>query len=343
MGIHANATCVMNYDGAKGWMVGEENKGLAAMFIMMNDARLGVGMQGLSQAEVAYQNGVAYAVERRQGRALTGPADPGENADPLLVHPDVRRMLMDARSFTEGMRALVLWGGLLVELSHKAPSEEEREQADDLISLLTPVIKGYGTDKGYDIATQMQQIWGGHGYIVESGMEQFVRDARIAMIYEGANGVQAMDLVGRKLASNGGKAIQAFFAMVDEECAAAKDSEQLADLSARVGKANGELKAATMWLMQNAMQAPNNAGAGAYHYMHITGIVVLGLMWLRMGKTAAMALENGAPDTAFYEAKLVTARYFGERFTPDAGALRRKIESGAEAMMALSAEQFARG
>jgi len=341
MGIHANATCVLNYDGAKGWLVGEETKGLAAMFIMMNAARLGVGIQGLGQAEAAYQNAVLYARERRQGRALTGPADPQEKADPLIVQPDVRRMLMDAKAFTEGMRALALWGGLQVDLSHKAASEEERQMADDLIGLLTPVIKGYGTDKGFETAVNMQQIWGGHGYIAESGMEQFVRDGRIPMIYEGANGVQAMDLVGRKLPANMGRAVQAFFALVDGECAAAKDNAQLADLAQRVEKANGELKAATMWFMQNAMANPNNAGAGAYHYMHIMGIVALGMMWLRMGKVADEALKAGGEDKAFYETKLITARYFGERFTPDAGALRRKIEAGSEAMMALPAESFA--
>jgi len=341
MGIHANATCVMNYDGAKGWLVGEPNKGLAAMFIMMNAARLGVGIQGLSQAEVAYQNGVAYALERRQGRALAGPAEPGEKADLLFVHPDVRRMLMEAKAFTEGMRALALWGGLLVDLAHAAQTEEERQQADDLLGLLTPVIKGYGTDKGYETATAMQQIWGGHGFIVENGMEQFVRDARITMIYEGANGVQAMDLVGRKLPANMGRAIQLFFAAVDKECAAAKDDARLAELAGRVEKANAELKAATMWLMQNAMAKPDNAGAGAHHYMHITGIVALGLMWLRMGRTAAAALDAGTEDKAFYEAKLATGRFFGERVTPDAGALRRKLEAGADAVMALPAEAFA--
>ncbi|MEP7222389.1 MAG: acyl-CoA dehydrogenase C-terminal domain-containing protein [Novosphingobium sp.] len=346
MGIHGNATCVMNYDGATGWLVGEENKGLAAMFIMMNAARLGVGIQGLGQAEVAYQNAVIYAQERRQGRALTGPAEPTQKADPLFVHPDVRRMLMDAKAFTEGFRALYLWGGLLVDLSHKAASDEERVAADEMISLLTPVIKGYGTDKGYDVATNMQQVWGGHGYIAENGMEQFVRDARIAMIYEGANGVQAMDLVGRKLGLNGGKAIQAFFALVDAECAAAKGdpaspNQDLADLAGRVEKANGELKAATMWFMQNGMTKPNNVGAGAHHYMHIMGIVALGLMWLRMGRAASAALAAGDADKAFYEAKLITARYFGERYTPDAGALRRKIEAGSESMMALPVEAFA--
>ena len=341
MGIHGNATCVMNYDEATGYLVGEENKGLAAMFIMMNAARLGVGLQGLAQAEVAYQNGASYAQERRQGRALTGPAEPTEKADPLFVHPDVRRMLMDAKAFTEGARALALWCGLLVDLAHVAPSEEQRQAADDLIGLLTPVIKGYGTDKGYDIATNMQQIWGGHGYIADNGMEQFVRDARIAMIYEGANGVQAMDLVGRKLPAHMGRAVQLFFAEVDRECAEAAGEPRLGDLADRIAKASGELKAATMWLMQNAMTNPDNAGAGAHHYMHITGIVALGLMWLRMGKAAAQAIDSGAGDTAVYEAKLVTARYFGERFTADAGALRRKLEAGSKTMMELPAEAFA--
>ena len=336
MGIHANSTCVLNYDGATGWLVGEENKGLAAMFIMMNAARLGVGMQGLSQAEVAYQNAVAYALDRRQGRALTGPAEPEAQADPIFVHPDVRRMLMDAKAFTEGMRALSLWGALLVDLTHKAQTEEERAEADAMIGLLTPVIKGYGTDKGYEVATNMQQVFGGHGYIEEWGMSQFVRDARIAQIYEGTNGVQAMDLVGRKLAQNNGRAIQAFFKLVDDECADAKSDEKVKDFAERLEKANGELKAATMWFMQNGMQNPNNVGAGAHSYMHIMGIVALGLMWLRMARAAA-----GMEGDSFAEAKLVTARFFAERIMPDAGALRRKIEAGGESLMELEPEMFA--
>jgi alkylation response protein AidB-like acyl-CoA dehydrogenase len=340
MGIHANSTCVMNYDGAKGWMVGEENKGLAAMFVMMNAARLGVGIQGLGQADVALQNAVQYAQDRRQGRALTGPADPQEKADPLFVHPDVRRMLMDGKATVEGLRALCSWGALQVDLAHAAETEEERQLADDLVSLLTPVIKGYGTDKGYEVATNAQQVFGGHGYIEEQGMSQYVRDARITMIYEGANGVQAMDLVGRKLAQNGGRAIQAFFAIVDEEAAGAKGNEALADFAGRLKKANGELKAATMWFMQNGMANPNNIGAGAHHYMHILGIVALGSMWLRMAEAAHKALAEGRGSKAFLEAKLVTARYFGERFLPDAGSLRRKIEAGSEAMMALTPDQF---
>ena len=340
MGIHGNATCVMNYDGATGYLVGDENKGLAAMFIMMNIARLGVGQQGLGIAEVAYQNAVQYAHDRRQGRALTGPQDVSEKADTLFVHPDVRRMLMDSKAFTEGMRALCLNGALLADLIHSGQTEKERVAADDLLSLLTPVIKGYGTDKGYEVATNAQQVYGGHGYVGEWGMEQYVRDARITMIYEGANGVQAMDLVGRKLAQNGGRAVQAFFKLVDDECAASKGSK-LADFATRLEKANGELKAATMWFMQNGMANPNNVGAGAHHYMHIMGIVALGLQWLRMATAAQAALDAGLGNAKFYETKLVTARYFAERFMPDCGSLRRKIEAGSEAIMALEPEMFA--
>jgi hypothetical protein len=283
---------------------------------------------------------VAYAQERKQGRALKDRPDPEARADPIIVHPDVRRMLMDAKAFNEGMRALLLWCTLQVDLSHKAPGEDDRQAADDMVGLLTPVIKGYGSDKGYDVATNMQQVFGGHGYIWETGAEQFVRDARIAMIYEGTNGIQAMDLCGRKLPANGGRAIQAFFKLVDDEIAASKDDEQLGDIAARLEKALGEQKAATMWLMQNAMQNPNQMAAGAHHYMTIMGIVAVGLMWLKMAKVSAKKLAGGAGDAAFYEAKLVTARYFAERFIPDAGALRRKLEAGSEAMMALAPEQF---
>ncbi|BAV66153.1 acyl-CoA dehydrogenase C-terminal domain-containing protein [Sphingobium cloacae] len=340
MGIHGNATCVMNYDGATGWLVGEENKGLAAMFIMMNAARLGVGLQGLGQGEVAFQNAVHYARERRQGRALTGPKDLDEKADTLFVHPDVRRMLMEAKALTEGLRALILWGALQVDLSHHAATEEERQLADDLIGLLTPVIKGYGTDKGFDVTVACQQVFGGHGYIWENGVEQYVRDARIAQIYEGTNGIQAMDLVGRKLPMNGGRAMQAFLKIVSGEIAEAKGNERLAGFAEALEKAVQQLQAATMWLMQNAMKNPDNAGAAAHHYMHILGIVATGLMWLRMAKAAAELLGAGEGDARFLEAKLVTARFFAERIMPDAGALRRKIEGGADSLMALDPEMF---
>ncbi|MEG3086104.1 acyl-CoA dehydrogenase C-terminal domain-containing protein [Sphingomonas sp. PB4P5] len=340
MGIHANSTCVMNYDGAIGWLVGEEMKGLAAMFIMMNAARLGVGLQGLGVAEVAYQNAVQYAHDRRQGRALTGPKEPTEKADTLFVHPDVRRMLMEAKAMTEGLRALCLWGALQADLEHAAATDEEKQLAGDLLGLLTPVIKGYGTDKGYEIATNAQQVYGGHGYIAEWGMEQYVRDARIAMIYEGTNGVQAMDLVGRKLASNGGRAVQAFFKVVADDVAAAKAVPETAAFAEALEKATGQLQAATMWFMQNGMQNPDNVGAGAYSYMQIMGIVATGLMWLRMASAAVTLKAAGEGDPAFLDAKLITARFFAERILPDAGALRRKIEGGSEALMALPVEAF---
>jgi alkylation response protein AidB-like acyl-CoA dehydrogenase len=341
MGIHGNSTCVMNYDGATGWLVGEAEKGLAAMFIMMNAARLGVGLQGLAQGEVAYQNAVAYAKDRRQGRALVpGERDPDAKADPIIVHPDVRRMLMEAKSFNEAARALVLWGALQVDLSRKAQDEGERQAAEDLLGLLTPVIKGYLTDKGFEAAVNAQQIHGGHGYIREWGMEQFVRDARIAQIYEGTNGIQALDLVGRKLGKDGGRAIQAFFKIVGEETAAAKSDEQLAFIAGAVERANNDLQAATMWLMQNGMANPNNAGAAAYPYMTLMGIVSLGLMWLRMAKASAARLAEGTDNADFHRNKLATARFFADRVIPETNAQRRKIEAGADSIMALPAEAF---
>ena len=341
MGIHANATCVMNYDGATGWLVGEEMKGLAAMFIMMNAARLGVGLQGLGVAETAYQNAVQYAKDRRQGRALKGPAEPEEKADTLFVHPDVRRMLMNAKAWTEGLRALCLWGALQVDLEHNAATGEERQLAGDLIGLLTPVIKGVGTDRGYQVATDAQQVYGGHGYIQEWGMEQYVRDVRIAMIYEGTNGVQAMDLAGRKLAMNGGRAVQAFFGIVMQEAAAAKADPALAGIAGALETAAGELQAATMWFLANGMKNPDNLGAGAVPYMHLMGVVAVGLMWLRMASAAARLKASGEGDAAFLDAKLVTARFFAERVMPEAGSLRRQIEGGAESVMALPPEMFA--
>jgi alkylation response protein AidB-like acyl-CoA dehydrogenase len=342
MGIHGNSTCVLNYDNATGYLVGEPEKGLAAMFIMMNAARLGVGLQGLAQGEVAYQNAVAYAKDRRQGRALVPDLREADaKADPIIVHPDVRRMLMEGRAFNEGARALVLWGALQVDISRKAMTEEEREAASDLLGLLTPVIKGYLTDKGFETAVNAQQIYGGHGYIREWGMEQFVRDARIAQIYEGTNGIQALDLVGRKLGANGGRGIQAFLKLLAEEIAHAKGAEgETAALGGALERATGDLQQATMWLMQNGMANPLNAGAAAYPYMTLMGTVCLGLMWLRMARASAAALAAGAEDEAFHQAKLVTARFFAERVMPDTNALRRKIEAGADTLMALPVEAF---
>jgi len=341
MGIHGNSTCVMNYDGATGYLIGEPEKGLAAMFIMMNAARLGVGLQGLAQAEVAYQNAVAYAKDRRQGRALKPDArDPNAKADTLFVHPDVRRMLMEGKAFNEAARALILWGSLQVDLSRKASSEEERIAADDVISVLTPVIKGYLTDRGFEVAVNAQQVFGGHGYIREWGMDQFVRDARIAQIYEGTNGVQAMDLVGRKLAKDGGRGVRTLFELIGRDISDAKAAGDPAGVAEPLEKALGELQRATMWLAQNGMADPDNAGAGAYAYMQLMGLVALGWMWLKMARVSAKLAQEPGEDRAFHDAKLITARFFADRELVVAGALRRKVEAGAASVMALAVEDF---
>ncbi|HET9813024.1 MAG TPA: acyl-CoA dehydrogenase C-terminal domain-containing protein, partial [Sphingomicrobium sp.] len=341
MGIHGNATCVMNYDGATGWLVGEPEKGLAAMFIMMNAARLGVGLQGLAQGEVAYQNAVAYARERRQGKALDPELrDEGAKADPIIVHPDVRRMLMEAKAWNEGGRALVLWGALQVDLMRRSPDEQERQDADDLLGLLTPVIKGYLTDKGFEAAVYAQQVLGGHGYIREHGLEQFVRDARITQIYEGTNGIQAMDLVGRKLPRDGGRAVRAFFALVGGDIAEAKSAGDPSGVAAALEPALGDLQAATAWLAQNAPGDPDHAGAGAYPYMDLMGVVALGWMWLKMAAASSRALQAGEGDPGFHQAKLATARFYAERELPLSTALRKKIEAGAESLMKIPAEAF---
>ncbi len=341
MGIHGNATCVMNYDGAKGWLVGEPEKGLAAMFIMMNAARLGVGLQGLAQGEVAYQNAAAYAKDRRQGKALReDEREAGAKADPIIVHPDVRRMLMEARAYIEAGRALVLWGALQVDLLRRSPDEGERQLADDLLGLLTPVIKGYLTDKGFDAAVSAQQVFGGHGYIREHGMEQFVRDARITQIYEGTNGVQAMDLVGRKLPRDGGRAVRTFFELVSREIGEAKAAGDPAGVAAALEPALQDLQAATMWLAQNAMANPDNAGAAAYAYMDLMGVVSLGWMWLKMAAASQRALSAAAADQAFIEMKLASARFFATRELPLSTALRKKVEAGAEALMKVPVDAF---
>src|SRR5436190_1021677 len=307
MGIHGNATCVMNYDGAKGWLVGDPEKGLAAMFIMMNAARLGVGLQGIAQGEVAYQNAAAYARDRRQSRALKeSERDPGAKSDPIIVHPDVRRMLMESRAWNEAGRALVLFGALLVDLARRSPDETERLEAEDLVGLLTPVIKGYLTDKGFAAAVHAQQVLGGQGYIREHGIEQFVRDARIAQIYEGTNGVQAMDLVGRKLAKDGGRAVRTFFEQVGRDIAEAKAAGNPAGIAEPLEKALGHLQGATMWLAQNGMADPDNAGAGAYAYMQLMGLVTLGWMWLKMASVSARLREQAGEDRAFHETKIAT-------------------------------------
>ena len=336
MGIHGNATCVMDYDGARGWLLGELHKGMRAMFTMMNEARLGVGLQGYAVAEGAYQNAVTYARERLQGRAVTGAENPDGPADPIIVHPDIRRALMDQKSFLEGARALTFWGADLIDRGHQGDAA-----AEGLVSLLTPVIKGFLTDKGFESAVQAQQVFGGHGYIEETGMSQFVRDARIPMIYEGANGIQALDLVGRKLAQDGGKHVMAFFDMVKEFIRENEGNEALkADFLDPLKAASKDLQAAAMFFMERGMKNPNDALAGSCDFMHLFGHVPLGLMWGRMAAAAQAALDSDAGDRSFYETKLATGRYYMARQLPITATHLARIRSGAATVMALSAEQF---
>ena len=340
MGIHGNATCVLNYEGAVGWLVGDENKGLNAMFTMMNEARLGVGVQGLSQSEAAYQNGVAYAKDRLQGRALTGAKFADKPADPIIVHPDVRRMLMDAKSFNEAARAFALWMGLLGDLIAQSPDEAVRQKSEDYMALMTPVLKSYLTDKGFENAVNAQQIYGGHGFIEETGVAQFVRDARIAMIYEGANGIQALDLVGRKLAQNGGRAVFAFFAEIDAFIAENEANGDLKTYLDALKISKAQLQEGTQWLMANAMSNFENAGAASHDYLGLFGVTALAYMWARMAKAALHAKANGGASDPFYDTKLATGRYYAERVVPEAGAYLAKLKAGAAAMMALPAEAF---
>lgn len=338
MGIHANATCVMNYDEATGFLVGEKHKGMRAMFTMMNEARMGVGLQGYSQAEAAFQNALAYANDRLQGRDVTGIKNPDGPADPLIVHPDVRRNLMDQKSFIEGARAFTFWGATLIDRAHK----NNDAAADGLISLLTPVVKGFLSDKGFDMTIQAQQVYGGHGYIEEWGMSQFARDARIAMIYEGANGVQALDLVGRKLGADGGKHVMAFFDMIKTFASENKGKDEALDRDFLnpLKAASKDLQSAGMFFMQSGMKNPNHALAGSYDFMHLFGHVCLGYMWARMAVAANEALTAGTSDVTFYETKLATGRYYMARQLPATTMHLRRIESGADTVMALDAANF---
>ena len=340
MGLRGSATCTMNYDGATGWLVGEPGRGLTAMFVMMNAARLGVGLQGLAQAEAAFQNARAYALDRRQGRALTGPAEPDQPADLLIVHPDVRRMLMEAKAHTEGLRALCLWAALLVDTSEHSPDAAERAAAEDRLALLTPVIKAFGSDKGFETTVNCQQIWGGHGYIAENGMDQFVRDARIAMIYEGANGVQAMDLAGRKLGLRGGETFARFVGDVSALIASAGTHGDLMDIASSLDRALGDLKAAAAWLGDAGTANPDDLGAGSTPFLHLFGTVALGYMWLRMALAAVSAGETGEYSAAFLSAKITTAKFYAARTLPETAALRAKVEAGAGTVMALAADAF---
>ncbi|MCW5701338.1 MAG: acyl-CoA dehydrogenase C-terminal domain-containing protein [Bradyrhizobium sp.] len=339
MGIHGNSTCVMNYDNATGWLIGEENKGMQGMFVMMNEARLGVAVQGLAQSEVAYQNAVAYARERLQGRSISGVKAPDKPADPIIVHPDVRRTLLTIRAFNEAARAMVVWTALKSDVAHRSSDPKDRQEADDHMGLMTPVMKGVMTGTGFANTVMAQQMYGGHGYIAEHGMEQFVRDSRISMIYEGANGVQALDLVGRKLPRDGGRAIMAFFAEVGAFVKENSGNDAMKPYVGPLSTALGHLQQATGWLMQNALAKPDNAGAAATDYMDLFGLVTFGYMWARMAKVANDKIAaSGA--TQYLNTKLVTGRFFMERMLPETATHLARLQTGCATTMELAAEAF---
>ena len=334
MGIKASATCVMNFDGAVGWMIGPAHKGMRAMFTMMNNARLAVGIQGLGIAEIALQNAVAYAEQRRQGRALNGAVEPDQAADPLLVHPDVRRMILNIRAINEPARALALWVAMNVDLHHRHPDPRARQDADDLVALMTPIIKSFCTDHGFEAANLAMQVHGGHGYIRDYGIEQLVRDARIAMIYEGANGIQALDLVGRKLPRDYGRLLRSFFHPVEKLIAQHQDNAALGPLVLGLAKGFAKLQQATALIAQKSLKNPDEAAAVASDYLRLFALVALGFMWVRMAEVAHEKLGQDGVDTAFYRQKLVLADYFMQKILPQSQSLFLVISAGAGPVMA---------
>ena len=339
MGIHGNATCVMQYDEATGYLIGEENSGLKIMFVMMNEARLGVGMQGVAQGEAAYQAAVAFAKDRLQGRSLTGPKNAEGPADPIIVHPDVRRMLLESKALIEGGRAFLFWTALHGDLSHVHPDPAVREKSSDYMGLMTPVLKGYLTDEGFQVCSNAVQVHGGSGFTEHFPVSQFMRDCRIALIYEGTNGVQALDLVGRKLAAKGGRAVMTFFQEIDQFIGENDTDEALKPFIEALGGVKAQLQDGTMWLMQNGLQNPDNAGAASTDYMHLFGLTGLAYMWALMAKAANAKIAAGSSDP-FYTTKLTTGRYFIERILPDAASHLAKLKTGSATLMALPAEAF---
>jgi alkylation response protein AidB-like acyl-CoA dehydrogenase len=340
MGIKASATCTMNFDGAVGWLVGRPNKGMAAMFTMMNEARLTVGIQGLGLAEVAYQNAVAYAKDRLQMRALTGTKFPEKPADPIIVHPDVRRNLMTMKALVEGCRALVYWVGRELDVEAKSEDETKRAAANDFVALLTPVIKSFLTDVGFDVANLAVQIYGGHGYIRENGVEQYVRDARITQIYEGTNGIQALDLVGRKMPEDYGRLMRQFFHPVTNFLTAEKDNPALAEFLPSFMSAFGKLQMSTITVATKGFGNPDEAGAAASDYLKLFAYVAVGFMWLKMAKAASANMSSAVARTGFYEAKLKTARFYFVKIMPQVNALNLAIMSGAKSVMDMPVEGF---
>ena len=338
MGIHGNATCVMQYDDATGWLIGEEGRGMNNMFVVMNEARLGTGLQGLAIGAAAYQAALEFAKDRIQGRSLTGPKNPDAQADSIMVHPDVRRMLLEAKAFVEGGQAFVLWTALQADLE-KSADEATATKAKDYMGLLTPVLKAYLTDKGFHVASLGMQVHGGSGYTEHFQASQYLRDARITMIYEGTNGIQALDLVGRKLPSNGGRAIMSWFADIDAFVAENGADTPIKPFVDGLTDAKKKLQEATMWLMQNGMQNPDNAGAASTDYLNLFGLTALAYMWAQMAKAAQAQIDAGSDDP-FYVTKLQTGRYFVERILPDAHGHLVKLKTGAEVLMQMPAEAF---
>ena len=336
MGIKGNATCVMNYDGATGYLVGEENKGLKAMFTMMNEARLGVGMQGLAQAEIAYQAALAYAKDRRQGQAIQGKVEPNENADPIIVHPDVRRNLMEQKSFIEGARGFIAWAAVLLD---KAKRENDKS-AEGIASLLIPVIKGYVTDKGFEYTINAQQVFGGHGYIEEWGMSQYARDCRIAMIYEGTNGIQALDLVGRKLAMDGGKHMREYLNLIQSFIKEEHDEDFNTDFIGPLKESIEHLQTALMFFMQNGLKNPLSAVSGATDFLHLVGLVSLGFIWSKKAQSAREQLKNSETNKEFLEAKILTGSYFMHRQLPETKLRLERVLTGEKQVMSLATDQF---
>jgi butyryl-CoA dehydrogenase len=335
MGIKGSSTCVIDFDGSVGYLVGEPNKGMRAMFTMMNAARLHVGVQGLAIAEAAYQAAAAFARERLQGRALTGPKFPDQPADPILVHPDVRRMLLSMRAFTEGARALTAWAALAIDDAESHPDPARRQEADDLASLLTPVVKAFQTDLGFEMANLAVQVHGGYGYVREYGVEQLVRDARITQIYEGTNGIQALDLVGRKLPMHTGRLLRRFFHPVSEFLAAEAGNAELAEFVEPAAKAFERLQRATLWLATASLENPDQAGAASSDYLHLFGHAAFAYLWARMAKVALARLAGGASgdERAFYDAKLRTARFYVQRLLPRSGAHLAALMAGSASTM----------
>jgi alkylation response protein AidB-like acyl-CoA dehydrogenase len=340
MGIRASSTCTMRFEDASGWLVGAAHQGMAAMFTMMNAARLAVGVQGLAAAEAAYQEARAYARERLQGRSLAGPRYPGREADPIIVHPDVRRNLLTIKAFTEGARALAYWVGLHVDRAERHPDPAERQAADDLVALTTPVLKAFLSDQGFAAANLALQVFGGHGYVRGTGIEQYVRDARIAQIYEGANGIQALDLVGRKLGRHTGRLLRRFFHPVAAFLEETAPDPALEDLAAPLAKAFATLQQATVLCARKGEADPEEAAAAAADYLQLFGYVALGYMWLRMAKLARHRLPAADAEAGLYDAKLRTARFFMQRTLPQANAHFLALVAGKDGLMGLPAEAF---